>query len=105
MSSDLDNMGSHSDVDRLIHEPARLLLMTVLSVVASADFVYLAGQTGLSGGNLSTHLTKLEDAGYISAKKSFVNKRPRTVLKITASGKRAFEAYRSQISLILSYGK
>ena len=105
MSVMLDQMGSHADVDRVIHEPARLLLMTVLAVVSKADFVFLAQQTGLSGGNLSTHLTKLEEAGYITSDKTFVNKRPRTILKMTRSGKQAFAAYRERMAGILSIGK
>lgn len=74
-------------LDRLIHEPARLAIMTVLSSVSSADFVFLQRTTGLTKGNLSSHLTKLEEAGLVKIEKKFVNKKPNTSVALTAEGK------------------
>lgn len=84
-------------VDRLIHEPARLAVMSILFVAASADFLYLARETGLTRGNLSAHLTKLEKEGYIEIEKMFEGKKPRTLCKITTAGQKAFESYLANI--------
>lgn len=90
-----------SELDRLIHEPARLRLMASLYVVEEADFVHLAARTGSSAGNLSSHMAKLEAAGYVKVRKEFVDKRPRTTYRLTVAGRRAFEAYRSTVSQLL----
>jgi len=90
-----------ADVDRLIHEPARLMLMALLYVVESADFTFLMAQTGLSWGNLSSHMSKLEAAGYIEVEKDFVDRRPRTMLKLTETGREAFKTYRLMIKDVL----
>jgi DNA-binding MarR family transcriptional regulator len=84
-------------VDKLIHEPARLNIMAHLYVVESADFLFIMRQTGLTFGNLSAHMTKLEQAGYIEIIKEFVGKKPHTMLKLTERGKKAFEDYRTQM--------
>ncbi len=81
-------------IDRLIHEPARLRIMAVLSTVKSADFLYLLHQTELTKGNLSSHLTRLERGGYIRITKEFVERIPRTLASMTASGRKAFDSYR-----------
>jgi len=81
-------------LDRLIHEPARLAIMAVLSACESADFTYLLNVTGVSKGNLSAHLTKLEEGGYISIVKSFKGKYPNTSCSLTPAGLQAFNAYR-----------
>jgi DNA-binding MarR family transcriptional regulator len=73
-------------LDRLIHEPARLAIMTVLSSVKSADFVFLQRTTGLTKGNLSSHLSKLEDAGLVRIEKRFVLKKPNTNVELTDEG-------------------
>lgn len=85
------------DLDRLIHEPARLTLMTILYAVRSADFLYLLRETGFTKGNLSTHLSKLENAGYIELVKSFQGKLPHTNCQMTQAGRKAFEAYLQQM--------
>ena len=85
------------DVDRLIHEPARLKLMAILYVLDSADFTFLMGQTGMTWGNLSTHMSKLEKVNYIEVVKTFKGKRPNTMLRLTDTGKEAFNAYRQQM--------
>jgi DNA-binding transcriptional ArsR family regulator len=74
-------------LDRLIHEPGRLAILTVLSSVRDADFVFLQRTTGLTKGNLSSHLTKLEDAGLVEIVKRFVRKKPNTNVALTALGK------------------
>ena len=90
------------DVDRLIHEPARLAVLSLLFVVESADFLFLRRQTGLTQGNLSSHLGRLEEAGYVEVEKGFQGKRPRTTLRMTPEGRRAFEMYRAQIERLLA---
>jgi DNA-binding MarR family transcriptional regulator len=75
------------DLDRIIHEPARLAILTVLSACAQADFTYLLRVTGLTNGNLSAHLSKLETAGLVAIVKQFVLKRPQTLVSLTASGR------------------
>lgn len=81
------------EVDRLVHEPARLALLTHLYVVEGADFLFLMRQTGLTQGNLSSHLSRLENAGYVEVTKEFVGKKPRTQLRLTAAGREAFRDY------------
>ena len=94
MSSELRSL---TELDRLIHEPARLLIVTILSTVESADFLFLQRETELTKGNLSAHLSKLEEAGYLQIEKTFKGKLPLTVCKLTASGKKAFAQYRQQL--------
>ena len=94
MSDDLRRV---TELDRLIHEPARLLIVTILSTVESADFLFLQRETGLTKGNLSAHLSKLEDAGYVKIQKTFKGKLPLTVCKLTAAGTKAFTQYRQQM--------
>ena len=91
-------------LDRLIHEPARLTLMTILSVVRSADFLYLLGESGLTKGNLSAHLSKLEEAGYVQITKSFKGKLPHTDYALTNKGRRAFTDYIGQMKGALGPG-
>jgi DNA-binding MarR family transcriptional regulator len=74
-------------LDRLIHEPGRLAILTVLSSVSDADFVFLQRTTGLTKGNLSSHLTKLEEAGLVEIEKRFVRKKPNTNVALTATGR------------------
>ena len=74
-------------LDRLIHEPGRLAILTVLSSVKDADFLFLQRATGLTKGNLSSHLSKLEDAGLVRIDKRFVRKKPQTTLTITDAGR------------------
>ena len=85
------------EIDKVIHEPARLIIMANLYVLQSADFTFLMNQTGLTWGNLSSHLTKLEKATYIDVEKTFVGKRPYTLLKLTKNGRSAFQAYRQKM--------
>jgi len=93
------------DVDRLIHEPARLLIVTILSAVESADFLYLQRETRLTKGNLSSHLSKLEAAGYVDITKTYRGKIPLTVCKLTESGQKSFINYREQLKYIVDNTK
>ena len=90
------------DVDRNIHEPARLIIVATLSVVEEADFLYLLGATGLTKGNLSSHLSRLEAAGYIGIDKEFVGKTPRTICRLTDDGREALESYRRQMQHVVN---
>lgn len=89
------------DIDRLIHEPARLMILAILYVVESADFLFLMRQTGLTWGNLSSHLSKLEEAGYVEIEKEFVGKKPHTMLHLTDEGRRSFRDYRQRMKQVL----
>jgi DNA-binding MarR family transcriptional regulator len=100
-SIDNPNLRPLADIDRIIHEPARLLILACLSVVESADFLFLMNQTNLTRGNLSSHLSKLETAGYLEIKKEFVDKIPRTLLRLTEQGKYAFNEYRRNMKKVL----
>ena len=85
------------DVDRLIHEPSRLMIMAQLYVVQSADFTFLLHQTDMTAGNLSAHLSKLEDAGYVEVTKEFIERKPHTALALTKKGREAFKEYRRKV--------
>ena len=82
-----------ANIDRIIHERARLMILALLYVVESGDFTFLMRQTGLTWGNLSSHMSKLEAAGYIEVEKEFVDKKPRTMLRLTDEGRDAFREY------------
>ncbi len=90
------------DIDRLIHEPSRLMIMAHLFVVESADFLFLMRQTGLTFGNLSSHLSKLEAAGYVIVKKEFLGKKPHTMLRLTEKGRVAFRKYTQSMRQLFS---
>lgn len=89
------------DVDRLLHEPARLMITTILYTAEQADFIYLLRETGLTKGNLSAHLTKLEKAGYVEIEKTYRGKVPQTLCKLTEEGLSAFVNYRKQLNKII----
>ena len=90
-----------ADIDRIIHEPARLMILALLYVVESGDFTFLMRQTGLTWGNLSSHLSKLEEAGYVEVEKEFIGKKPHTMLHLTGQGRAAFQEYRQRIKQVL----
>jgi DNA-binding MarR family transcriptional regulator len=94
MTSDLRSL---TDVNRLIHEPSRSVILAILAVVESADFLYLQRETGLTKGNLSAHLSKLEEAGYVNIEKTYRGKIPLTLCSMTAAGRDAFDIYRNQL--------
>lgn len=93
-----DGIGSPiMGIDRLIHEPARFSILAHLFVVEEADFLFLSRRIGLTKGNLSAHMRKLEEGGYIDVRKGFMGRRPHTVLAITEKGREAFKNYISDI--------
>ena len=89
------------EVDRTIHEPARLLIVTILYMAEKADFLFLLNETGLTRGNLSTHLSKLESVSYVEIEKTYRGKIPQTLCSLTSNGQEAFEKYRKQINQFL----
>ena len=90
------------EIDKLIHEPARLKIMALLYVVESADFLFIMRQTGLTFGNLSSHMSKLEAANYIGVEKEYVDKKPHTMLLLTEIGRSAFVTYRKTMKQIFN---
>jgi DNA-binding transcriptional ArsR family regulator len=86
-----------SDLDRLIHEPARLVLVALLSGIEEADFLYLQRESGLTKGNLSSHLMKLEEGRYVEIEKTFRGKLPLTLVRLTKSGRKAYSDYRRRL--------
>lgn len=97
-----ETLRKFTEVDRVLHEPARLLIVTILYAVEKVDFLYLLRETGLTKGNLSAHLAKLESAGYIQIEKTFRGKIPQTLIGLTGEGRAAFEAYRKQLQQIVN---
>ena len=97
-----DKLKDLTNIDKLIHEPARLLIMSYLYILESADFIFLRAQTELSWGNLSSHMTKLEEAGYVHVEKKFVLKKPHSIASLTSDGRKAYEDYRKKMKQILS---
>ena len=93
-----------SQIDRLIHEPARLAILTILKGTGEADFLYLQRECGLTQGNLSGHLAKLEEAEYIEIEKKFKGKYPLTICRITGKGERALTSYTRSMLGILREG-
>lgn len=94
MSTALQDLAT---LDRVIHEPARLAIMTVLYAAGEADFLYLQHECGLTQGNLSSHLARLEEAGYVKIEKTFKGKYPLTICRLTRSGRAALESYAQKI--------
>lgn len=91
-----------NEIDTVVHEPARLNIMAQLYVLESADFLFLMRQTGLTFGNLSSHLSKLEAAGYVIVKKEFLGKKPHTMLRLTEKGRVAFRRYMQSMKQLFS---
>jgi len=98
MSADVRSLDG---LDRVIHEPARLTIAAILSVVEGADFLYLQRETGLTKGNLSFHLARLEEAGYAVLKKTYRGKIPLTLVRLTEEGNRAYRDYRARFKKFL----
>jgi DNA-binding MarR family transcriptional regulator len=96
------DMSALNEIDRLIHEPARLQIVALLYVLESADFVFISQQTGFTWGNLSAHVTKLEEGGYVTVEKGYKGKRPQTMLSLTKQGRKAFQTYRQSMQQMLN---
>ena len=88
--SDEDNIFDHSGIDDVIHGRLRLGIMAYLSTASPANFSELKEKVGATDGNLSTHLRKLEDAGYVRQEKRFVGRRPQTRVFLTDDGRKAW---------------
>lgn len=97
-------MHDFPELNRLIHEPARLAIMSILDQVGEADFLYLKREGNLTQGNLSSHLAKLEQAGYVQIKKTFKGKLPLTLCSLTTEGQEVLSDYRRSMSQILYLG-
>jgi DNA-binding transcriptional ArsR family regulator len=107
MSKDLGEvMGEETreimGLNRMIHEPSRLAIMTILRRTAGADYLFIRRLTGLSKGNLSNHLAKLEEAGLVSIGKHFEGKKPVTTVSLTREGQATIEAYWTEMERIAS---
>jgi DNA-binding MarR family transcriptional regulator len=90
-----------SEVNKMIHAPIRLGIMTILNSARKVNFIYLRKKLDVTDGNLSSHMEKLEKAGYVSVKKTFIDKKPNTVYRITEKGKKAFRGYLEHLEKIL----
>lgn len=86
-----------AELDRVIHEPGRLMIVALLFAVERADFVYLQHETGMNKGTLSSHISRLEEAGYVAVEKTYRGKTPQTLLRLTGDGRKAFEQYRRKL--------
>lgn len=86
-----------SDLDRVVHEPGRLMIVALLFALDRADFLYLQHETAMNKGTLSSHLSRLEEAGYVAVTKTYRGKVPQTLLRLTGAGRKAFEQYRRSL--------
>jgi DNA-binding transcriptional ArsR family regulator len=91
----IDRLKEIVEIDRIIHEPARLMIVALLEGADEADFLYLLRETGMTKGNLSSHLSKLEAAGYVEIEKTYRDKIPLTICRLTDQGREAFSRYRA----------
>jgi len=89
-----------AELDRVIHEPGRLMIVLILSGVRECDFLYLQRETEMNKGNLSSHLARLEEAGYVEIEKTYRGKVPMTVLRLTPAGVTALAAYRKGLRAV-----
>jgi DNA-binding HxlR family transcriptional regulator len=86
-----------AEIDRVIHEPGRLMIVALLSAVETADFLYLQHETAMNKGTLSSHISRLEKEGYVNVGKTFRGKVPQTLLSLTRTGRDSFEVYRKML--------
>ena len=91
-----------SELNRVIHEPGRLMIIALLAVVKECDFLYLLHETEMNKGNLSSHLARLEEARYVEIEKTYRGKVPQTLLRLTRSGRAAFDEYRKGLKAAFS---
>ena len=94
-------MQTIAELDRVIHEPGRLMIVALLFAVERSDFLYLHHETGMNKGTLSSHIARLEEAGYVAVTKTYRGKVPQTLLSLTGAGRRAFEQYRRRLKQAL----
>ncbi len=88
-------------LDRIVHEPARLAILTVLAEAERVEFRFLENVTGLTRGNISSHASKLEAAGYLRVTKEFRGRTPVTSYSITDAGRGALSDYRAQLRAVM----
>ena len=93
----MTNNFDYKQINEVIHSRIRLAIMAILINVDEAEFVFLKQSVKTTDGNLSIHLKKLEDAGYLNIKKSFLNRKPVSSYRITEKGRQAFEDYVNQL--------
>jgi DNA-binding transcriptional ArsR family regulator len=91
-----------TELDRVIHEPARLLIVALLAGVKEADFLWVLRESALTKGNLSSHIAKLEEADYVEVEKTYRGKIPLTLLRLTRQGRTAFERYKKALNGVLA---
>jgi len=84
---------SFQDLDKVIHEPARLVISGILGEFEEVDFNFLVRATGLSNGNLAAHLRKMEEAGYVGVKKEFKDRKPHSVYSFTPLGRSRHQSH------------
>src|ERR1035438_9935705 len=86
-----------AEIDRVIHEPGRLMIVALLYAVETADFLYLQHETAMNKGPLSSHISRLEKEGYVNVEKTFRGKVPQTLLSLTQTGRATFDGYRKML--------
>jgi DNA-binding transcriptional ArsR family regulator len=89
-----------ANLDRRVHEPTRLAILAALSACERADFLFLQRITGLTKGNLSSHLSKLEEGGLVEIEKRFVDKKTQTLVRLSSSGREAIDSYWKEIETL-----
>lgn len=92
----------YREIDDVIHGRVRLSVMAYLSGAGAADFNELKAKVGGTDGNLSVHLRKLEDAGYMKIEKTFLNRKPRTICRLTDKGREAWIRYIERLQALLA---
>ena len=95
----------YREIDPIIHAPVRLAIMSLLASAGAVDFNFLSEELQLTDGNLSTHLRKLEEVGYVECKKSFLNRKPRSTYQIMPTGRAAFERYVNALEKVALAGR
>jgi len=96
-----EQIRAFSELDRVIHEPGRLMIAALLYSVERVDFLYLQHETEMNKGTLSSHITRLEEAGYVEVEKTYRGKVPQTLLRLTKTGRKTFERYRRNLKKAL----
>lgn len=96
-----EGLREHTEVDRVIHDPVRFAIMACLSLLESADFLFLLQELSLTKGNLAQHINKLEESGYLTVEKVIREKRTHTMYRLTPSGREAFSDYRRSMQRVL----
>jgi len=102
MSTPFEDLQSLS---RLVHVPARLAILVALSACEKADFLFLLNVTGLTKGNLSSHLAKLEQGGLIEIEKAYEGRQPITYLRLTLEGRQALKAHWKRLDALRTAAK